>query len=90
MKLKLTNTSWLGVKVCAATLSCAVLFGGTQMSGEAVHADEFQGSCAYGQQNCQFDGLSLMWTGKTQIVEGKMWYVMKCIKGHIVLAPNTH
>jgi len=87
MRLKLTNIPLIGVKVCVATLLCAALFGGTQMSGGIVHADECQGICAYGG-SCPYDGLMLTWTGKTQIIEAKIWYVMKCVKGHLTLSPN--
>jgi hypothetical protein len=44
------------------------------------------------QQKCPFDGFSLVWTGKTVVINAKTWYVMKCVQGHEVLAesPNGH
>lgn len=39
-------------------------------------------------QKCSFDGLNTIWTGKTQIVMGKIYYVMKCVNGHETLAES--
>ena len=90
MRLKLTNIPLIGVKVCVATLLCAALFGGTQMSGGIVHADESQGAekCTFKHQNGHICGSFLIRTGKTESVNGKIWYFKKCAYGHVTLSPN--
>lgn len=37
---------------------------------------------------CQFDGLNATWTGQTQVVNARTYYVMKCLQGHTFLAES--
>jgi len=38
---------------------------------------------------CPFDGTPSIWTGKTTIVDGQTWYVMKCNNGHEFLSKTS-
>lgn len=37
---------------------------------------------------CPFDSTITTWTGQTETVNGRVWYVMQCVQGHRTLSPN--
>ncbi len=43
-------------------------------------------SMASASVKCPFDGGTAIWTGRTQIVNAVIWYVMKCPRGHLTLS----
>jgi hypothetical protein len=39
---------------------------------------------------CPFDTFQATWTGRTQIINGKTWFVMRCPQGHESLAESAN
>ena len=40
--------------------------------------------------SCPFDGFNTQWNGRTQIINAKIWYEMRCVNGHITLSPTAN
>ena len=38
---------------------------------------------------CPFDNNSGIWTGRTKVVNSRIWYIMKCVSGHEFLSPTA-
>ena len=45
---------------------------------------------AYASQTCLIDNLPMLWTGETHVENGKMLYVVKCLRGHTALAVSPN
>lgn len=39
---------------------------------------------------CPFDKFQAVWTGRTETVNGQVWFVMRCPQGHETLARSPH
>jgi len=58
----------------------------TPMACKPANAYASATADAYTAVSCPVCGLSGTWTGETKVIDAKIWYKMKCVKGHKFLS----
>ena len=79
------------LKISIIAFSCVVLVATMGLAFSPSHecSCDTHAACLENQRilgTCPFCNFSTSWTGRTETINAKIWYVMKCVQGHETLS----